>query len=661
MTTEAQELEQEEQHNSDGVVTVDTHDLKRRLDQLRAMRKPVEGVWDQIERFFFPLGSGTHPFAKLTEGSVEWNRTGVWDSTAIDAAQKLAASIHGSVTSPAIRWFKLAWRQEELHDDTEAASWLDEVGDAVFQALQDSDFQTEIASADQDLVGYGNTLVVEEVADEMEWKGVDFEAIPIRQCFPEPDSRGGVTRFFNLLSWSAVQVYDKFGERTPKAIKDKAIEGKNLEEQFDVAFCVFEREEAEKRLEAMHARNRQRRKAREAAAAAAQADVGQARLEGRAPRLPKQVEADEATYPLAPHLRPVGYVYFLAESGERLGDEGGYYEMPVCWARWQKTSGSMWGHGPSGTLLPTVKGLNAWLEAELQAAAKVVDPVTFSTERGLLSDLDLEPGGLNVARSKDDVWVFESGARFDVSARTIADHRAMIQRGLHNDELTLKDSPAMTAAEVHARYELMNRILGSTLARIETDLLSPIVKITIGHLLRANQLPPMPDKVRKLFEDNGPDFNIEYQGPLARSQRTDEVAAIERVLAFCAAQLKMGVPFALIDATVDMPGAIRQVVKLLGTPANLLKPIEEIDKARAAMQQAQQAAMAQQQAETAAKASEAAANHAQARALVAGPSTPPPGVGGLSPGPVPAQPMPIVSPSFSPAAPFAQPSPPAGV
>jgi hypothetical protein len=660
MGGEAGEMEQEEAAD-DPTTTVDTHDLKRRFDQLRSMRKNVEGVWDQIERFFFPLGSGTHPFTKLTEGSVEWNRIDVWDSTAIDAAQKLAASIHGSVTSPAIRWFKLAWRTEDLHDDTEAASWLDEVGDAVFQTLQDSDFQVEIASADQDLVGYGNTIVVEEVADEMEWKGVDFEAIPVRQCFLEPDSQGGIVRFFNLLSWSSVQIDDKFGAKTPQAIKDKAKSGKNLDERIEVVFCVFEREEAEERIEAINARNRKRREARDAAAKAAQADVDVARQEGRDPRRLKASEPDEPTYPLAPHLRPVGCVYFLAETGERLGDERGYYEMPVCWARWQKTSGSMWGHGPCGTLLPTVKGLNAWLEAELQAAAKVVDPVTFSTERGLLSDLDLEPGGVNVARSKDDVWIFESGAKFDVSARTIQDHRAMIQRGLHNDELTLKDSPAMTAAEVHARYELMNRILGSTLARIETELLSPIVKITIGHLLRAKQLPPMPDKVKKLFEAGGSDFNIEYQGPLARSQRTDEVAAIERVLAFCAAQLKMGVPFPLIDATVDMPGAIRQVVKLLGTPANLLKPVEEIEKARKQMQAAQDAAMQQQQAETAAKASEAVANHAQARAALAGPATPPPGIGGATPGPVPAGPPPIVTPPFNATAPFAQPMPPPGV
>jgi hypothetical protein len=637
-------------------VTVDTANLKRRFDQLRVSRKNVEGIWDQIERFFFPLGSGSRPYSKITEGSVEWNRPDVWDSTAIDAAQKLAASIHGSVTSPAVRWFKLAWRQDELRDDVEAASWLDKVGDAVFNALQDSDFQPEIASADQDLVGYGNTVVVEESASEVEWDGIDFETVPIRECFIEADSRGGVEKFYRLLTWTAVQVCDKFGDKAPREIRDRALEGKQLDQTYEVVFCIFEREEAEARLEAIRDRNRERRKAREESLKQADAETRQAFGEGRPARAPRQVEPDEPTYPLAPHLRPVGCAYFMAENGERLGEEGGYYEMPVCWARWQKTSGSLWGHGPCGTLLPTVKALNAWLEAELQAAAKVVDPAFGTTERGILSDLDLEPGGITVVRSKDDLWVIESGARFDVSTRTIQDHRAMIQRGLHNDELTLKDSPAMTAAEVHARYELMNRVLGSTLARIESDLLSPIVKITIGHLMRAKQLPPVPASVQKVMGSGDSHYNIEYQGPLARSQRTDEVAALERVLAFASAQMKMGVPFEFIDATVDMAAALRGMAKLLGVPANMLKPTAVYDLAVKRMLAAQAQAAAAQQAEIEKVKSEAAANHAQAQASLR-PETPPSGVGGLTPGPVPAQPMPIISPSFGSISPFEQ-SPP---
>ncbi len=596
--------------------TVDSTDLCRRYDALKAARAPVEGVWAQIERYFFPLGTGTQPSANITEGAVDWNRWEVWDSTAIDAAQKLAASIHGSVTSPSIRWFKLQWRDEDLKGDTAAASWLDLVGDSVFDCLQDSDFNTEIASADQDLVGYGNTVVVEEPASATEWKGVDFEAVPIRECYFEQDSKGGVERFYRRLYWSPVQVRDlcrRKGWACPEKIEEQAEQPAGITERVELVFCVFVRPDG------------------------------------------------QVVYPAAPHIRPVGWTYFLAESGEPVGEEGGYYEMPVMLARWQKTSGSQWGHGPCTVMLPTVKYLNAYMETDHQAAAKVVDPATLVTERGLLSDLDLEPGGVTVVRDVEkDIKIHESKARFDVSERKMQELRAMVQRGLHNDELTLKDSPAMTAQEVRARYELMNRVLGSTLARIENDLLSPIVKTTIGHLFRANQLPPLPPKVQAKFDKGGADFNIEYQGPLARSQRTDEVAAIERVLSFAAALLKMGLPLKVILATLDVVEGIREIAKRLGTPAALLKPPEEVKKALAAMDEMEARAAQAQVAQVEGAAAEAHGKAAQARAAALATQAPQSGgapQGGL---PVPAQPQPVVSPAYGPVSPFRQAGPPAG-
>lgn len=610
--------------------TVDCCDLKRRFDQLKVMRSGVEQVWNDIERYFMPLGSGGKPYVQVVESSVEWRRPDVWDSTAIDAAQKLAASIHGSVTSPAIRWFKLAWRDEDLKKDVEAAKWLDDVGDDVFDCLQDSDFNTEIASADQDLVGYGNAFVIQEPVSETEWRGLDFLALHIREGYFEPDHKDQIKTFFRRLSWSAVQILSKFGkDGCPEHILKKAQDGKNLEERIEVVFCVFTRDDVVADLERRRGRNQKRQKQR------------------LNKRRRNPVETDEVTYPLAPALRPFGFCYFLAENGDCLGEEGGYYEMPVMLARWQKTAGSMWGHGPCNILLPTVKYLNAYMELDHGAAAKVVDPATLVTERGLLSDLDLDPGGITVVRDVDkDVKVHESKARFEVSEKKLAELRGMVERGLHNNELTLKDSPAMTATEVTARYELMNRILGSTLSRIENDLLSPIVKNAIGHMWRAGQLATMPESVKRKFSSGEAEFNIEYQGPLSRAQRTDEVAAIERVLSFAAALLKMGMPIQVVMATIDVVAAIREVAKRLGTPADLLKPDKEVKAAIKAMEdQANRAANAQikkTEGEAADAHASAAAQSANARGASAG-AVPAGGVKGL---PIPARPGPVVAPPY---------------
>jgi hypothetical protein len=570
--------------------TMDIAVLRRAYAQAVSIRGPIEGVWRELSAFFAPLGSGENPGVKLEEGSArQRGDPNVWDSTAIESSQKLAASIHGSVTNPAIRWFKLAWRLPELKDDPAEAAWLDSVADIVFDALQDSDFNTEIASADQDLVTLGNCIVVEEAKFEAgEWKGVDFTAVPLREGFIEEDSAGGVFRFFRRNSWTGVQVLDKFRDECPTEIAEKVKKAEDVEKRYEIVFAVWVRPE----------------------------------------RLGKRT-----MYPCAPHLRPVGYAYFNGETGEAIGDEDGYYEMPVCFARWAKSAGSVYGHGQCNIMLPTVKYLNGWMETEHQAAAKNVDPALAVTERGLLSDLDLEPGGVTVVREKDSISVIESKGNATWANMKLEELRGMVRRALFDDQLSLKDSPAMTATEVTARYELMNRILGSTLARIETDLLSPIVSITIGQLMRAGRLPKMPPKAAKLYKAGKATFNIEYQGPLARSQRTDEVAAIERVLAFAAALLKMGVPLQVVLATIDVVKAIREVAHRLGTPAALLKPDAEVEKAIAAFQEQQARAVA---AETGKAESEALRNTAQARAAMQGP--------------VPALPQPLVSPPFAPTA-----------
>jgi hypothetical protein len=108
----------------------------------------------------------------------------------------------------------------------------------------------------------------------------------------------------------------------------------------------------------------------------------------------------------------------------------------------------------------------------------------------------------------------------------IADLQMMVKRIYHVDQLELKESPAMSATEVMVRYELMNRLLGPTMGRLQNDLLDPLVTNTFKMLYRAGQFPQAPDKVL----DSGGVMNVEYSGPLSRAQKSDEVASVERWL-----------------------------------------------------------------------------------------------------------------------------------
>src|SRR4030042_1194426 len=88
----------------------------------------------------------------------------------------------------------------------------------------------------------------------------------------------------------------------------------------------------------------------------------------------------------------------------------------------------------------------------------------------------------------------------------------------------------MREMEVAVRYELMQRILGPALGRFEGEGLNPLIEREFGIMMRATSgkyqvLPPPPPIMARMGIN---DIDIEYEGPLAKSQRTGEVVRMQR-------------------------------------------------------------------------------------------------------------------------------------
>jgi hypothetical protein len=209
-----------------------------------------------------------------------------------------------------------------------------------------------------------------------------------------------------------------------------------------------------------------------------------------------------------------------------------------------------------------VKGLNYFKELQLTAGEKAVDPAMGGTER--VSNIDLRPGKVSVMPSKDDLWAIESSAHFDVSAEIIREDRIEIRRCFHEDDLSLKESPQMTATEVQARKDQMNRGLGSPAGRLEVDALIPVVMMTLDHLSRAGKLPKAPDIVKRRKAE----LKLRFRGPIARARLMDEVVAIEREASFIANLLKLG--FTEAKYYWNLGNAIKEHSKRLGVPMSVL-------------------------------------------------------------------------------------------
>ena len=503
-------------------------EIRARYDALWAIRKTPEQTWDLIEKFIAPIRGGKFFQDQKSEHEIDWRRgRDVFDSTAILAANTLASSVHGALTNPSTRWFDLRFRDDDLNLEDAAKEWLQACTEEIWYALQESDFNLQINEAYLDLVTFGSSCVIEEAEDELEWKGVDFSTLPIREIYFEPDHKGQILNFYRRYEWHALQIVDKFGEKdVPEHIKEKAKQPGQADAKITVIMAIYPR---------------------------------------------KGKEKADTTKLLKPEERPFEVKYILHESAEVLGEVGGFYEMPAFLPRWQKASGSAWGFGPGTIALSDVMTLNAMVEQRLAAAAKVIDPPTLVTERGLMSDLDLQPGGQTVVRDINGIAPYESGSRFDVADHLIMDYRVNINKVFLVDRLELKESPAMTATEVNARFDLMQRLLGPVFGRLQTDLLDPLIERTFRILLRGGQLPEMPE----ILAGREDDLDVEYIGPMARAQKSDSIQMITQWVGMMA---QMGEVFPEMTILPEPKAVGRELAKAMNIPATIVRSKEEVDQ-----------------------------------------------------------------------------------
>ena len=272
---------------------MDTGKAKKRFDALVENRKTLEDTFQVVEKFVVPFrGEFFKPMSE--EQEVDWRRREIFDSTAIQACQTLASSMQGALTSPSVRWFALAFRQEELNSSNAAMRWIEACETAVYNALQDSDFNLEASEFYLDLTSYGTGIIVEEVDDETaEWKGIDFAAAPIVDVYFEMDYHGGVKILYRRLKWLPLQIMDKFGEdKCPEWVMEA--HEKAASSKIELVFTVYYREDKK--------------------------------------------DADTSKF-LATKERPFGCKYFFHKDAAQIGEEGGKYEMPDFVYRFRKFAG----------------------------------------------------------------------------------------------------------------------------------------------------------------------------------------------------------------------------------------------------------------------------------------------------------------------------------
>jgi hypothetical protein len=223
--------------------------------------------------------------------------------------------------------------------------------------------------------------------------------------------------------------------------------------------------------------------------------------------------------------------------------------------------------------MPDIKTLNKAVQLELKALAKMINPPWKASDRGVVGIPQLVPGGGTYIRPNA---VFEP-LKLDIDLATSqikADQlRASIRRIFYSDQLQLQDTPTMTAAEAYIRYELMQRILGPTLGRLDRELLNPLIERTFGIMYRAGAFGEIPAEILEL----GGDLDVEYEGEMAKAQRSRELTGLIDVLSVIG-QIAQA-DEAIFD-WVNTDTLVKWLWQVRGVPMELLNDKDTVGKIR---------------------------------------------------------------------------------
>lgn len=499
-----------------------TEDMKYHLDrneELKNIRLVYQPLWEEIAEYIFPRRTGINytPTPGLKQTSKQY------DSTAELGMNDLAASMHGTLTPTSMVWSSFKLRDDRLNRMKEVKDWLEACTNAMTLARNQSNFRSEIHEVYLDMAGFGQgcIFVEEKPLYYPGFNGLQYKTLTNAEYCTSEDAEGKVNTVYREFELTAAAAVRKFGKaRVGKKVNDTV--DKKPFEKFKFLHCVY----------------------------------------------PEEMEFQPS------NSKPF-VSYYIGMDEQNLIASGGYWEFPFIVPRWSKSSGEDYGRGRGHIALPDVKTLNKAKEFGLKAWAKDLDPPTFERDGGVIGSLKLYPGGRNIARDKESIWTLDHKIRYDVSQIKEDALRQSIRQVFFSDQLNLPEKSEMREMEVAVRYELMQRILGPALGRFEGEGLNPLIEREFGIMMRASSgkypvLPSPPPIMQRMGID---EIDIEYEGPLAKSQRQHEMARMQKVIGLAG---QIGQVYTDVFDNFDGDEVVRLAAEVEGMSSKVIRSEEEV-------------------------------------------------------------------------------------
>lgn len=504
--------------------------------------------WEEISTFVRPE-SGKHYTGR--------SRPELYDGTAIQALESFAAGVHSQLTSPTERWFSftIAGRSESDVDKDEQI-WLEEASDAVYSALAlpRASFDTALSEVYAEVGALGTGCLYQEEAPH----GFRFQAFPLHSIRCAENSKGVIDTVFRKYQCTGRQMKQEW----PWVVQHERLSKIEDSAEREVQHVVFPRTDP------------------------------------------------EAVYFFGSKNMEAGHefvsVYWMP-SEKIILSIGGYRTQPYHVARWKKRVGKVFGEGPGHVALPDIKMVNAMSKELILSAELANKPPLFIDDDSMLSPLKhIVPGASIYMQPGSRLPTpMVSGSQPQFAQNEIDERRKMIDSAFFTDLFFRgKKKERQSVLEIQDDRSELTRQLTPMFGRLQAELLTPVLVRSLEILIRQGRVK-MPPKQYGGFNP----LDIEYTNSATKAQLHGKAFAIGQLFADLA-------PMAQVDPSimevVDWREAAMQMAVARDVSPKIIKSKAEVEKARAAREQAQAQAG---QMQNAVAASQAVKNIAGARSI----------------------------------------------
>ena len=416
---------------------MDTTDLKNKVESAFGdpEREVAVQVWKELKKHIIP--SKTSDFIGSKPREQTNVSKGLYDSTAINAADNLASFINYGTTSGSKRWARLCYNDKDLENHRESRRFLNSIEDILFDYINKSNFYEEMSKAYLSFVALGSLAIyVDVVRDQRtnEFRNISFKTLPLESISWEEDTSGEINTIYQKTEYTYAQIREKFGN---------LINTENFPSQSKKCFS---------------------------------------RIIIETSRINEEIIPEE--------YRDFKYVgLIIDDESTKIIQITGFRTFPIMVSRWSTLPGNVYGRGPGHLALPDIKSVNLLKEMTLIASYKAISPPYLTTERDLVNLSYIKPNQLLHVRDMAGLRRLEDPVRYDVAQLGLLELQQTIRSAFYSDKLIPQEGDGQF-------FGAAQRTLQPIVSGLNKNVLNRIVYRGLDILEANRRFPDIPEPTR---------------------------------------------------------------------------------------------------------------------------------------------------------------------